>query len=363
MKIFDAENEPATAGGAQDGASGGGGGPALRTGLERMRTGIPGLDHLLDGGLVRGNSLLLEGPPGSGKSTLAMRVLYEGIVQYREPGLLITFDECPRQLQMEALQFGLDLKALEAAGMLRIVWTPPARIVKGFAGKIDLIDKIVDELGVRRLVIDNITHLRGVAPDEHGLREVLSQILNALKIRGITSFLVKELDRTDGGAIEFEEYLVDASIRLYNAAPAAGGESIRQIEVRKTRGQAHVSGRHPLGLNADGVAVYPRPAPAGAAANRTGVGPAMSADSHWEAAHRAGPLRILHHDPASVQTPEPAMDARPHSEGWISPLKRYRERAWIPEAVSNPPGGVPVPGAAQAIPVPAADSGSSSGSG
>ncbi len=36
--------------------------------LDRMPTGIPGLDHLLDGGLVRGNSLLVEGSPGSGKS-------------------------------------------------------------------------------------------------------------------------------------------------------------------------------------------------------------------------------------------------------------------------------------------------------
>jgi circadian clock protein KaiC len=34
---------------------------------ELMSTGIPGLDQLLGGGLIRGNSLLIEGPPGSGK--------------------------------------------------------------------------------------------------------------------------------------------------------------------------------------------------------------------------------------------------------------------------------------------------------
>ena len=230
--------------------------------FERMPTGIPGFDHLLDGGFVRGNSMLIEGSPGSGKSSLAMRILYEGIVQYNEPGLMITFEEFPRQLYLEAMQFGIDLKPLEAAGMLRVVWTPPARILKSFTGKIDLIDKIVEEIGVRRLVIDSITHFRRVASDEQALREVLGQILNALKIRGITSILVKELDRTNDDAIAFEEYLVDASVRVHNVISPAGGENIRQIEVRKTRGQPHVSGRHPFVLSADGVVVYPRLRPA-----------------------------------------------------------------------------------------------------
>jgi circadian clock protein KaiC len=226
--------------------------------LERMPTGIPGLDHVLEGGLIRGHSLLIEGPPGSGKSNLAMRILYEGVLRYQEPALLITFEEFPRQLYLDAIQFGMDLEPLEQSGMLRLVWTPPARVLQGFTGKIDLIDKIVDEMNVRRLVIDSITHFRRVAPSEQNLREVLGQILNALKIRGITAVLLKELDTIEDNKIAFEEYLVDASIRLYNSVPAGGGENVRRLEVRKTRGQGHVSGRHPFELGSEGVAVYPR---------------------------------------------------------------------------------------------------------
>jgi circadian clock protein KaiC len=226
--------------------------------LGRMPTGIPGLDHLLEGGLVRGNSLLIEGAPGSGKSTLALRVLYEGVVQYDEPGLIITFEEFPKQLYHDALQFGMDLRALERAGKLRVLWTPPGRILEGFTGKIDLVDRVIEQLGVRRLLIDSITHFKRVATGELELREVLAKILSSLKMKGINAFLIKELERIDDETIAFEEYLVDASIRLYNTPSAAGGENVRSVEIRKTRGQAHISGRHPFEMRSNELRIYPR---------------------------------------------------------------------------------------------------------
>ena len=102
---------------------------------ELMPTGIEGLDHLLRGGLVRGNSLLVEGPPGSGKTTFAVRMIHEGIVRWGEPGLIVTFEEFPKQIYQEAFGYGVDLAALEKSGKLRVVWTPPDRILEGFTGK------------------------------------------------------------------------------------------------------------------------------------------------------------------------------------------------------------------------------------
>lgn len=229
-----------------------------RTEIPKMPTGMPGLDHLLDGGIVRGNSLLIEGPPGSGKSTFAVRILYEGIVRYNEPGLIITFEEFPRQVYAEAAAYGIDLEALEKSGMLRVVWTPPARILEGFSGKNDLVEKLVEEMKVRRLVIDSITHFKRVSDDEKGLREVLSSILNYLKLKGINAFLVKELERMDSATIAFEEYLVDASMRLHNESAHTGRHDARSLEIRKTRGQPHISGRHPFHFTPEGITVFPQ---------------------------------------------------------------------------------------------------------
>lgn len=230
----------------------------MQTNLDKMMpTGMPGLDHLLHGGVIRGNSLLLEGPPGSGKSTFGVRMIYEGIVQYNEPGLIITFEEFPKQVYAESLAYGIDLAELERKGMMRVVWTPPVRILEGFTGKNDLIDKIVQEMGIKRIVIDSITHFKRVAHSEIELREVLAQIFNYLKLRNINAILVKELERMDDATIAFEEYLVDSSMRLYNAPSSYGGENIRYVEIRKTRGQGHISGKHPFAMKQDGIIVYP----------------------------------------------------------------------------------------------------------
>jgi circadian clock protein KaiC len=223
-----------------------------------MSTGILGLDQLLGGGLIRGNSLLIEGPPGSGKSTLALRILYGGAVQYAEPGLLITFEEFPRQVYAESLSCGIDLEALERAGKLRVVWTPPSRILESFRGKSDLVEKIIKELGVRRLLIDSITHFKRVSSDETALREMISGILTHLKIAGVNALLVKEIDRQDDATIAFEEYLADASLRLHNKREGTHGENTRYIEIRKTRGQGHVSGLHPFRLDTAGLRIFPR---------------------------------------------------------------------------------------------------------
>ena len=42
---------------------------------EKVRTGIPGLDSILSGGLREGMNVVLSGQPGSGKTTLGMQFL------------------------------------------------------------------------------------------------------------------------------------------------------------------------------------------------------------------------------------------------------------------------------------------------
>ncbi|MEE9164439.1 MAG: RAD55 family ATPase, partial [Thermoplasmata archaeon] len=65
--------------------------------MQRVSTGIEGLDTMLHGGLVPGRSYVLTGPPGSGKSILGMHFLLEGI-RNGESVILVSIDEPPNEI-------------------------------------------------------------------------------------------------------------------------------------------------------------------------------------------------------------------------------------------------------------------------
>ncbi len=223
----------------------------------RMPTGIKGLDHLLSGGINRTNSLLIEGPPGSGKSTIAIQILHHGAKMYGEPGILVAFEEFPNQIYQEYADYGFDLAQLEKENRIRVIWTEPRKVVEGLSGKDDLIGRIIEDMGAKRLVIDSISHFKRVANKESELREILHKILNNLKMKDVNAILVKEVDSGAEGTFSFEEYAVDASIRLVNRPSVSTGENERAIQIRKTRGQKHISGVHPFEFQPDGIQVYP----------------------------------------------------------------------------------------------------------
>ena len=75
--------------------------------LERSPFGIEALDEMTKGGLIKGSSNIVEGAPGTGKTTLGIQFIVNGILQYNDPGLILTFEEFPAQYYHDALNFGL----------------------------------------------------------------------------------------------------------------------------------------------------------------------------------------------------------------------------------------------------------------
>src|SRR5689334_1666136 len=67
----------------------------------RVRTGIEGLDDVLNGGLPKDRLFLLTGDPGTGKTTLAMQFLIEG-VRNGERSLYVTLSETAEELRAAA---------------------------------------------------------------------------------------------------------------------------------------------------------------------------------------------------------------------------------------------------------------------
>jgi len=225
--------------------------------VDVVSTGIPGLDEILGGGLLEGSCTLLEGIPGTGKTTVGLGFLYHGAVVARQPGIAITFEQFPEQMIADAAQFGWDLTALETEDLMHIMCTSPDVFLDQLSEVGGLVDRMVTEMGARRLLIDSASHLQQISQDPRDQRAMFYSMINGLKRAGLTTIVTKELESTEVAPIPFEEYLCDTVVRLDNCM-VGHFRRRRFVEVVKSRGLKHRSGRHGFELTSEGPRVYPR---------------------------------------------------------------------------------------------------------
>jgi circadian clock protein KaiC len=222
--------------------------------VERVRTGVPGLDELLCGGFIAGSAVLLQGAPGTGKSTLGLQFLYNGIVHDDEPGLLITFEEFPYILLRDAQSHGWDLRKLEEANKLRIIFTSPQVLISSLQLPTSPLNRTIMEWGVRRIVLDSASHFAQITRDPVELRAIYNMVINGLKREGLTSLLTSE---TTTGQLRPERhdlaYVVDAVLMTRYIEVDSAME--RAIMVLKMRGSSHTHDIHRFEIGQDGVVI------------------------------------------------------------------------------------------------------------
>jgi len=185
--------------------------------MERVKTGIPGLDEMLWGGLLPQTANLVEGAPGTGKTTLGMQFIYHGIVACDEPGLILTFEEFPQQYYSDALGFGWDFRQMERENKLRIVMSSPEVSLADLEQVGGRIETLVREIGAKRILVDSLSHLKRLSKDPSHLRSIVFAFINALKREGLTAMLTREsgaLLGEAGGADNALAFLVDSYILL-----------------------------------------------------------------------------------------------------------------------------------------------------
>ena len=160
--------------------------------LERAPFGIEALDRMIDGGVVRGSATVVEGAPGTGKTTLGMQFIVNGIEKFQEPGLIITFEEFPSQYYHDALNFGWDLKKYEEQGLLKIIFSVPSSVLSEVEELGGSLETLIDEMGIKRCLVDSLTHFEYAAEETDELREMEFNFISSLKREGITSLLLRE---------------------------------------------------------------------------------------------------------------------------------------------------------------------------
>jgi circadian clock protein KaiC len=238
--------------------------PAGAERLPRVETGIPGLDHVAQGGFPRGRVVVVAGPAGSAKTVLAGQFLAAGAAA-GEPGVFVTLEESADDLRRNLATLGFAIDEWEEAGQWCFVDGSPRYdahldevLPVHFDTLLAQIAQAMDRTGATRVVIDSF----GAAGFDRDLgvsRVRLRGLLAELRRLGATVLMTVETDHDGDDVLAgrgVEQYVADCVVLLRNALE---GESRRRtVEVLKMRGAEHRRGQFAFTVvPGEGVVVLP----------------------------------------------------------------------------------------------------------
>lgn len=234
--------------------------------IERVPTGIPGLDKLVEGGIPRGSVVLVLGSAGTGKTISVLQFLVNG-AKRGEKGIYITFEQKPKDLYAQASMFGWDLQELEKQKKLKIVRLEST----SFAVLRDLIETVKKD-GYKNLVLDSITSIVNAPEDKKSLSDYLvlvgdwrpplelsrkgvdrakaKAIIDALKELGLTVLITGEAAKSapTESKDEATDFAVDGVIILQHLTSV--GATNRTLTVDKLRQTKIDDAVYPMEINA-----------------------------------------------------------------------------------------------------------------
>jgi len=208
------------------------------------------LDKLLGGGVERGTSTLLIGPPGSGKSTIALQ--YAAAATGRgDHAAAFLLDETRAALLARAAGIGMKLKEGPGAGEILLQQIDPAAISPGeFAHMVR--NRV--EAGARVVVIDSLNGYLNTMPQNNFLTAQLHELLSYLNAQGVATFLVVAQSGMMGPSMTSPvdaSYLADSVVMLRYFEHL--GEVKKAISVVKKRTGAHERAIRGLEFDAQGI--------------------------------------------------------------------------------------------------------------
>ena len=225
---------------------------------ERVKTGIPGLDSMLNGGFLQGDTVVVAGSAGTGKTTFCLQYLVNGIIESNEKGIFVSFEQLPEQVYRDALNFGWDLKKLEDENKFRFVCTSPTLLLGTDSGE-QILDELISEFRPKRIAIDSLSHFE-MFVENSALREELYRLIMYLKTKHLSSVLTWETSNNTllpGNDLSNEQlsFLVDCIILMRHVEIESSIKKV--LLVLKMRGSNHDKQIREYAVTSNGIKVLP----------------------------------------------------------------------------------------------------------
>jgi KaiC/GvpD/RAD55 family RecA-like ATPase len=221
-----------------------------------VKTGVDGLDSVLGGGIVRDATVLVSGNPGTGKSIFGIQYLYNGVTEFDERGVYVSFEENANDIRQAAESIGFDRWTdLVEEGDIKMYDKRRMLPEEDFTEAVDTLIEDFSTGEYDRLVLDSLTMFQLFFDDEREQRTYLLKFSDVLKEYGLTSLLIHEQAvMFPDTEIGLENFLTDGNI-YFIQTPTDSGVN-RYVWVSKMRKQDIDTDIFPLEIGEGGITVY-----------------------------------------------------------------------------------------------------------
>ncbi|ODS35398.1 MAG: hypothetical protein A7315_05655 [Candidatus Altiarchaeales archaeon WOR_SM1_79] len=227
--------------------------------IERVETGIPGLDELMGKGIPRGNSVILSGCAGSGKTTFGVQFLVNGI-KNDEPGIFVSLEEYLPNIKRNMLKFGWNLAYLQEENKLRLMRLDMSEFGSSSSGNMDIgmfsdaVFPAIKEINAERVVIDPISVIRLMYKSDFKFRVDMSGLQQSLRELNCTTIMV--LDAVSGFMSRYNvEEFVSQGVIIFHYIKRSYTR-MRGLEIWKMQGTKHSENVHSMEIAHSGLRVY-----------------------------------------------------------------------------------------------------------
>jgi circadian clock protein KaiC len=216
----------------------------------RLKTGIRGLDNLIEGGIPSGNLHIIAGGPGTGK-TMVCGQLANNLAKTLDVGVVfVTFEETTEFLLRNLKYIGIDLVPLYKENKLRLLDLYTIR-GEGLEGLFAHMLETIEEINAKVLILDSLTAFLAACQTDFEIRTFMKKIDEKLRERDITT--IATLSVRDRENLGLEAFISDSVLFFENKMQETN--FVTQFAVLKMRGTDHSRRFHRVLLTSEGVSI------------------------------------------------------------------------------------------------------------
>lgn len=226
--------------------------PVYKVNLQRVDTGISGLDDMVETGFWGGSTTLVAGPTGSGKTIIGLHFIRQGVLN-GEPGVYVGFQENPVQLVRIMQHLGWDSEDLLKGNLFEHMYRSPVEMHLDSVAT-ELFRRVRDSR-IKRVVIDALGDLRKSSADGLRFSDFMYALTQWFAVRNVTCLLMYELHLLFEIPAITDEDISNMSDNIVLLRLIPEGEMTRTIRIIKTRGSGHDHRERVVNITSQGVSI------------------------------------------------------------------------------------------------------------